>query len=418
MSLSLLEKLSEYCDKLVGDNHESSSGKQSSINKAKKRKKDQRFAKHESVEKTNKKTEYNDREYGTDKETENITANSKMSLTELKHPAENTYTISTTTENKTVVTDDGFKIVSSIPKDDSDVSDAFVSDENCNPSEISGDFETGCKGFKTTDDGFRITSYIPPDDSDISDAFSDGEDSDGTGEELILKRKELTSEKNITKPILQMIDDFGLDGSIFEHRPSVVSSGRTSEDTAQKTICAVRKTDKKKKKRKLPINSSTLASTTKPKVDVTVYDYSSQRGRLEQAAIDGESTSTLSRLTKEDIEKQIKSMRFDIYKLGMTGFNKRKKKETRAALAIKLGAVPNKKGGMKYNELLRIRKKEKTREVFERERNKEMGIENKKKPNKNSKGKKKPRAFSSQVGKFKDGVLSLSRKDLAKIKKT
>ena len=70
------------------------------------------------------------------------------------------------------VTDDGFKIVSSIPEDDSDVSDAFESDlsedEGLPPSKKKS---PDSKSIKVTDDGFKIVSSIPEDDSDVSDAF-------------------------------------------------------------------------------------------------------------------------------------------------------------------------------------------------------------------------------------------------------
>ena len=39
-------------------------------------------------------------------------------------------------------------------------------------------------------------------------------------------------------------------------------------------------------------------------------------------------------------EKQLKRVRYDVFKLGMSGFHKEKKEDTRVALAIKLGAKP------------------------------------------------------------------------------
>lgn len=100
------------------------------------------------------------------------------------------------------VTDDGFKIVSEmdLPEDDSDISDAFVSDaeddtdikvkqaesKNGNKTEkgkvdkkrmkSSQLMSVGCSqevSVKSnfTDDGFRIVTNIPDDDSDVSDAF-------------------------------------------------------------------------------------------------------------------------------------------------------------------------------------------------------------------------------------------------------
>lgn len=39
-------------------------------------------------------------------------------------------------------------------------------------------------------------------------------------------------------------------------------------------------------------------------------------------------------------EKQLKQVRYDVFKLGMTGFHKEKREDARIALAIKLGAKP------------------------------------------------------------------------------
>lgn len=106
-------------------------------------------------------------------------------------------------------TDDGFKIVSSIPEDDSDVSDAF---ESC--SEEEGDpAPTHCPRWeedapssrkpKETEDGFKIVSEIPSDDSDVSDAFEDGEDNKFVG------TSSPDRQRHLKKPLIQIMSDFG-----------------------------------------------------------------------------------------------------------------------------------------------------------------------------------------------------------------
>ena len=116
-------------------------------------------------------------------------------------------------EEKTF-TDDGFKIVSSIPEDDSDVSDAF--DENCSEEEedptptptptpcLRGERNTSRKP-KETEDGFKIVTEIPQDDSDVSDAFEGDED------ELVSMSSLPDQQKPIKKPIMQIMSDFGKD---------------------------------------------------------------------------------------------------------------------------------------------------------------------------------------------------------------
>lgn len=116
-------------------------------------------------------------------------------------------------------TDDGFKVVSLVPDDDSDISDAFESDIDMeawsSPKaqrkvDARHQPSTNQKGSKMTDDGFKIITEIPPDDSDVSDAFTDEEDEGFiTGEELLAKKKHLSLKKQLKKPLLKMIDDFG-----------------------------------------------------------------------------------------------------------------------------------------------------------------------------------------------------------------
>lgn len=106
-------------------------------------------------------------------------------------------------------TDDGFKIVSSIPEDDSDVSDAF---ESCSEEE-DDPVPTHCprqerdvassRKPQETEDGFKIVAEIPPDDSDVSDAFED--------EDNFVSVSLPDRQKHIKKPLMQIMNDFGKD---------------------------------------------------------------------------------------------------------------------------------------------------------------------------------------------------------------
>lgn len=103
------------------------------------------------------------------------------------------------TEN-TGYTDDGFKIVSSIPEDDSDISDAF---ESCSEGENDIDEQDISSSRRETEDGFKIMTAVPPDDSDVSDAFEDGEEDDFVDTALS------SQQRGIKKPLIQIMDDFG-----------------------------------------------------------------------------------------------------------------------------------------------------------------------------------------------------------------
>lgn len=99
-------------------------------------------------------------------------------------------------------TDDGFKIVSSIPEDDSDISDAFESCSDFEDNDVE-DEQSTTSSRRQTEDGFKIVTDIPPDDSDISDAFEEDEEDELADAYLG------TQQRDIKTPLLQIMDDFG-----------------------------------------------------------------------------------------------------------------------------------------------------------------------------------------------------------------
>ncbi|MPC86132.1 hypothetical protein E2C01_080948 [Portunus trituberculatus] len=129
----------------------------------------------------------------------------------------------TNTPKEKGYTDDGFKIVSFVPEDDSDVSDAFEScseeeeeDEDATtltPHHRKEDGASSAKKSKRTEDGFKIVTDIPPDDSDVSDAFDDDDDVDMSAS--------CHQEKNVAKPILQIMSDFGKDQVCVESKGTI-----------------------------------------------------------------------------------------------------------------------------------------------------------------------------------------------------
>lgn len=440
MDLSLIQKLSEYCDQLIGEGPVSKS-----VKKSKKRKnkcEQDEVSKNldniaTSLERCKRKKKRAVKEETTDPVVvDNHTAlvNSGVECTQISVCDDSTKKVDKLsnanvgeTLSGSVVTDDGFKIVSSIPEDDSDVSDAFESDieeENLVPQNKNVLKATNISSeVKTTEDGFKIISDIPPDDSDVSDAFTDEEEEeeecDGTGEELVTQKKRLNSERTLSKPILQLMNDFGLDEDVLKVKQPEVTDGKALKDKLPETVFAVKNSKKKKKKPRFH-NTATLASKRKPEVAVTVYNYTQTRGNKKKGAskkakVDN---SDMPR-TKEQLERDMKRMRFEIFKLGVTGFEKEQKKQSRIALAIKLGAKPPKNKHVSYKDLLATKKQEKIKEIEKREMNKEMGVKEKRKFKSNPKDKrKKPRAYTAQVGRFKDGVQYLSKKDLAKIQRS
>lgn len=434
MDQLLIAKLSEYCDNLLGEKRDPEPNK---IKKTKRKSElkelaesrttvnelaNRSFTKKNNSKKknVNETCDFNEHDSTGSELKENHCSSQDIS-NDNKSSTDAPDKVLDKLHNPPRVTKDGFKIVSSIPEDDSDVSDAFESDlgeeEDGSPWKNFSKVPLGVSGKeKTTEDGFKIVSDIPPDDSDVSDAFTDDGDCDNTGEDMILRRKELGEAKSLNKHMLEMIDEFGLGENILREKEPGIKENKD----VKKMVSSVRNSRRRKKKKKNNgfHNNITLAAKRGPPVDVTVYDYTEKRSSNSSATEDRSASKDFSvPNTKEELERKLKKMRFEVFKLGMGGFDKEKKKETRVALAIKLGAKPPKKQHVSYKDLLVTKKREKFQEKEEREMDREMGIQNKKKAKPNPKGKKKkPRAYSSQVGRFKDGVLSLSKKDLQKIK--
>ncbi|VVD03349.1 unnamed protein product [Leptidea sinapis] len=107
---------------------------------------------------------------------------------------------------------------------------------------------------------------------------------------------------------------------------------------------------------------------------------------------------------KKDIE--LKKIRHEIVKFGMSGFDSNKKEEAKIALAISLGAKPPKKPYLNYKELMAKRKQEKQKDIEERQLMKSKSILQ-------TTGKKKKGA-QNDVGHFLSNYGKVQKKDLKK----
>lgn len=70
----------------------------------------------------------------------------------------------------------------------------------------------------------------------------------------------------------------------------------------------------------------------------------------------------------------MKKTRYEVYKFGISGFNRQKMEDARVALAIKLGAKPPKRTYKNYKELMEERKQQRIQQKEDREVNRKMGI--------------------------------------------
>lgn len=450
MDTILLEKLSQYCDQVVGGQVDTGCELQRKAKKNKKKKNKHNIISDERNEETtegapvtkkkrkskkaSKETDENEHLDSGEmianiKKKENHSNGGNTDVHDSASKTSKQYIENVKTVNGEKFTDDGFKVVSFVPDDDSDVSDAFESDidmENWSspkaqkkvdtrqPSKIQK--EAGVthqplsnqKGLKMTDDGFKIITEIPPDDSDVSDAFTEEEDEGFmTGEEIAAKKIKLNLKKQLKKPLQRMIDDFDIDDTVL--------LGRTKE---KEEIV-----NKPAKKLKGSCDTLTLAAKKKPREEVVVIDYTKKRGsgkkRKDQEEESEENTEESPGLVITG-EEDMKKLRFEVMKFGMTGFQKKKQEDERINLAIRLGAKPPKNKAVNYKQLIEIRKEEKRKELEEQKAKQEAGLQFKKKKKKQF-SKNKPRnvnkvkGIGGQIGHEKNGMRILSKKDIARI---
>ncbi|KAM3966655.1 LOW QUALITY PROTEIN: 40S small subunit processome assembly factor 1 [Aphomia sociella] len=106
--------------------------------------------------------------------------------------------------------------------------------------------------------------------------------------------------------------------------------------------------------------------------------------------------------SKKDLD--LKKIRHEVVKFGMSGFDSTKKEEAKIALAVSLGAKPPKRQYINYKELMQKRKEEKQQEKDEKQ---QMLSKNLMKTS----GKKKT---NNDVGYFLSGYGKVQKKDLNK----
>ena len=180
--------------------------------------------------------------------------------------------------------------------------------------------------------------------------------------------------------------------------------------------------------------------------EVVVYQGPKKR-KIQNSKNDNNATSRGSQneeKSNEDEEVTMKEARFDVFKFGARGLDKKGQHDARVALALSLGAKPSKNKCLPYEQFKEQKRKEKEVERKEIEQERISGLL---KPSKRShkslktqkrskiqsagkaplsRGKKKGAKKSGtstkgggiqpKLGKFDGGMLKLSAKDIAKLK--
>jgi len=167
--------------------------------------------------------------------------------------------------------------------------------------------------------------------------------------------------------------------------------------------------------------SKSLGVTEAPEV-VTFVDHKkrskSKTNQSEERILDNEIKKTIKEISLNDA-------RFEVFKFGVSGMDKKSKEEANTALALRLGAKPEKKKCIDYQQLKeeRILEREE-KQMLEEER--KQSLQGVRKSNKNSSAskksnnkvkKKKGSKNDLKVGSFDGGMLKLSQKDLIALKR-
>jgi hypothetical protein len=177
----------------------------------------------------------------------------------------------------------------------------------------------------------------------------------------------------------------------------------------------------------------TLATKLNPKAakvapEVIVY----KDPRKKNASKDSKNPQTAADDDNTD-ELTMKQARFDVFKFGLRGLDKEGQHDARVALALRLGAKPEKKKCIHYADYKDKLSAEKEERIRQKEAEKTTGMKRvvarpmsikklNKKDKKSADGqtkKKKSKQTESiplKMGKFDGGTLKLSKKDMAKMK--
>lgn len=110
---------------------------------------------------------------------------------------------------------------------------------------------------------------------------------------------------------------------------------------------------------------------------------------------------------KQQQEKEMKKLRYEVIKFGMSGFEKPKARKAKVELAISLGAIPPKKRRMNYKTLKMRQMKEKEKEKKkEKEEGHKSGLTSSLIKSKSKKTPKKDTSILRVYGKVPKEVLS------------
>ncbi|KAM3931219.1 40S small subunit processome assembly factor 1 [Leptodactylus fuscus] len=171
---------------------------------------------------------------------------------------------------------------------------------------------------------------------------------------------------------------------------------------------------------KNPIVSSSAAKPSSVEVVTFVSRKDKKQSKDKDIQNANEEKNTDNAEKDNSLQFDFEKARLEVHKFGITGYKKETQRKFEQERAIMLGAKAPKREHVNYKVY-----QEKLKEKAQAQKEMENGMEparKKQKRGKNDKRSRKPRgsvsAPSGQVGRFKNGALLLSGKDIEKIKKS
>ena len=167
--------------------------------------------------------------------------------------------------------------------------------------------------------------------------------------------------------------------------------------------------------------TKTLNLTNVPEI-VTFVDHKKRKRSNQDDLLSNPDVKRNAAIGKE---VTMKEARFEVFKFGVSGMDKKSKEEANTALALRLGAKPEKNKCLDYKDLKEERRLEKEeKDMMEEERKQSLqGVRKSSNKNKlvakksSKRVKKKGSKSDFKVGSFNGGMLKLSQKDLSSIKR-
>ncbi|XP_034555069.1 uncharacterized protein C1orf131 homolog isoform X2 [Notolabrus celidotus] len=180
--------------------------------------------------------------------------------------------------------------------------------------------------------------------------------------------------------------------------------------------------DNKRTDHVIPVNQQGRSNTeqrgqTTPQVEVVTFQDPRKKQKTKQTPAPEKKPTTEKTESSEPEELNLEKARFEVHRFGITGYKKEQQRVFEQDRAVMLGARPPKKDYVNYK-VLQQQIKDRKQKAKE-----EVNPELKKKKRKNNHGDKTKKVSSGsggaptgQVGRFKNGMLILSTKEIQKIK--